>query len=99
MKKQVIVQGDVVIVLDVSKPASAKPRKDRTLALGEATGHHHTLETGTVYGELNGQQWIMLDEPTPLVHQEHGVLVIPPGVHEVTIEREYTPARIRRVID
>ena len=99
LKKQVIRQGDVYIVLDSEKPVTAKPRQDRTLALGEATGHHHTLATGVVYGELAGQQWIVLEEATTLTHQEHAALIIPFGVHEVRIQREYHPEAIRRVMD
>lgn len=96
---QIIRQGDVIIKLNQAKPEEAKKRKDRTLALGEATGHHHTLTKGEVYGSMDGVQWIVLDEETELTHQEHDILVIPPGVHEVIIQREYAPEEIRRVID
>jgi len=97
---KIIRQGDVYIVLNTDKTRGARQRKDRTLALGEATGHHHTLTAGTVYGELDGQQWIVLDEPTELTHQEHDTLDIPVGVHEVRIQREYVPNAVsRRVLD
>jgi hypothetical protein len=96
---KVIRQGDVYIVLNQTKPTYASLRKDRTLALGEATGHHHTLTAGNVYGELAGKQWIVLDEETELQHQEHATVVIPIGIHEVRIQREYTPQEIRRVMD
>lgn len=99
LKKQVIRQGDVYIILDSEKPVTVKPRHDRTLALGEVTGHHHTLTEGVVYGELAGQQWIVLEKATTLTHQEHATLTIPPGVHEVRIQREYHPEAIRRVMD
>lgn len=97
--KKVIRQGDVWVILDQNKPESAKRRKDKTLAFGEATGHHHTLTGGVVFGELDGEQWIVLDEEEKLVHQTHGVLTIPIGIHEVRIGREYHPEEIRRVID
>jgi len=97
---KVIRQGDVYIVLNTNKPGDTRQRKDRTLALGEATGHHHTLTAGTVYGELNGKQWVVIDEPTKLTHQEHDTLDIPIGVHEVRIQREYVPNAVpRRVLD
>ena len=99
MSTKIIRHGDVFIILDSGKPDDAPARKDRTLALGEATGHTHTLTAGTVYGELAGRQWIVLDEPAELTHQEHETLVIPPGVHEVRIQREYHPEEIRRVMD
>lgn len=98
-KKRVIRQGDVYIVLNTGKPEEAQVRKDRTLALGEVTGHHHTLTQGTVFGEMAGTQWIVLDEPALLTHQEHASLQIPVGIHEVRIQREYHPEEIRRVVD
>jgi hypothetical protein len=99
-KQKVIRQGDVYIILDKVKPEDLAEREDRTLALGEATGHHHTLTVGTVYGELDGEQWIVIDEPSELTHQEHDMLDIPIGVHEVRIQREYVPDALpRRVLD
>lgn len=98
-KNNVIRQGDVVIILDQGQDPNAKPRRDRTLAKGEVTNHHHTLTAGTVYGTLGAQQWIVLDEPAELVHQEHDTLTIPPGVHEVRIQREYSPQEVRNVAD
>lgn len=92
-------QGDLLIILDRPQDPSAKPRRDRTLARGEATGHHHTLTAGTVYGTLGAQQWIVLDDPAELEHQEHATITIPPGVHEVRVQREYAPDAIRNVAD
>ena len=61
MKRDIVIrQGDVYIILNTGKPDEVKARKDRTLALGEATGHHHTLTAGTVFGERNGKQWITI---------------------------------------
>lgn len=95
---KIIRQGDVVIKLNTGNP-EGKPRKDKTLALGEATGHHHTMTAGTVYGVMEGIQWVVLEEPTELTHQEHATITLPPGTHEVVIQREYSPEEIRRVID
>lgn len=100
MKQRIIRQGDVWIFVDAGgQDPNAIPRRDRTLARGEVTGHHHTLTAGTVYGTLGGRQWVVLDEPTELQHQEHAPLVIPAGIHEVRIQREYSPEAIRPVAD
>ena len=96
---KVIRQGDVVIKLNQKVPKGAQNRKDKTLAFGEATGHHHSLSKGVVLGDREALQWIVLDTEAELTHQEHDTLVIPPGTHEVNIQREYSPERIRRVID
>lgn len=98
-KQQVIRQGDVYIILNTGKPDEAQLRQDHILALGENTGHKHEITVGTVYGDLFGKQWIVVDEPTELIHDEHDTLTIPVGVHEVRIQREYTPQEIRRVRD
>lgn len=100
--EKVIRQGDVYIILNREKPVSAKKREDKTVAYGEVTGHHHSfLETDTVevFGELAGTQWIVVEEESSLTHQEHDTHVIPVGTHEVRIQREYTPEKIRRVLD
>jgi hypothetical protein len=101
MNAKIIRQGDVWFIPVAEVPASAKRRKDRTIALGEATGHHHTLtETATVFGELNGQQWVVVEEaPAEVVHQEHAPLVLEVGYYEVRIARRYTPEEIVRSTD
>ena len=100
-KAKVIRQGDVWITLNQELPEDAVLRKDKTVAYGEVTGHHHTLtaEKVQVFGELAGVQWIVAEEESPLTHQEHDTLMIPPGIHEVHIQREYSPTEIRRVFD
>lgn len=98
--KKVLRQGDVVIMLDQPMPEGLRKREDTILAEGEVTGHYHALpETAEVYGELDGVQWVVVEEPSELTHQEHDTLIIPPGVHEVRIQREYSPEKIRRVVD
>ena len=42
-------QGDLVIVRIASLPASAKPRQDRQLAVGNTQGSRHVLKTGSAY--------------------------------------------------
>jgi len=98
-KVKVVRQGDLYIVLNQSKPIDANKRDDKVLAVGEATGHNHVLTEGLVYGELAGKQWIVLEQPAEIVHQEHATVTIPIGVHEVRIQREYTPKKIVRVRD
>jgi hypothetical protein len=106
MTLKIIRQGDVYIRLNTGK-AEGKPRADRILALGEATGHNHVLQSGHVYGNRGGDQVIVLDAPTWLEHlagstptTEHDRLLIPGGTHTVYIQREYQPRAVpRRVVD
>ena len=102
MKKvQIIRQGDVFIKLHQDKPADAEMRKDKTLALGEVTGHHHTIltQTAEVYGVMEGVQWVVAKEESALAHQEHDTVTLPVGTHEIVIQREYSPEAERRVLD
>jgi hypothetical protein len=98
-KVKVIRQGDVYIILDQPKPENIAAREDRVLAVGEATGHNHVLTEGKVYGELAGKQWIVLEQPAEIIHQEHATVTVPIGVHEVRIQREYQPREIVRIRD
>jgi hypothetical protein len=58
----------------------------------------------------NGLRYLEVTEPVHLGHEEHalytgllgspnGKTMIPPGIHKVPAQVEYTPAEIRRVAD
>lgn len=97
-------QGDVLLKSDIAVPEGAKkvtPTSGRfILALGEATGHSHTVtaETCEMYQLANGMV-LVVKEPTPVIHQEHEVFNVAPGAYWVVHQREYSPEEIRRVMD
>lgn len=94
-------QGDVLITRAAELPAGAQKAKTRTVAYGEATGHHHTLTAGEVY-LVGNQQWVVVPESgAELRHQEHGALVLDPGVYQVDLQIEVDPftGLARRVMD
>ena len=110
-KDQQIVQGDVFlkpINLDV-RIEQWKVKDNFTLALGEATGHHHTITEipkgmdvklyedtqGTLYLKVRG------NDTVGLTHQEHDKVDIPAGDYEVGIVQEFDPfaEEARRVQD
>ena len=84
-----IQQGDVLI----KKVASVKGKKlnHKTLALGEATGHHHTITDGEAdLYEKDGVLYLHVEsENATLTHQEHKAVVIPCGDYEIGIVKEY----------
>lgn len=87
--------GDVTIHRIQKLPEGAKKIKHDgkfTVALGEATGHHHTLYANDmkVY-EVNGTYLLHLPSPTPLRHQEHEEVIVPAGFWSVGFEQEYDP--------
>jgi hypothetical protein len=97
-------QGDVLVDAIETIPVDATPVKPNQgriiLAWGEVTGHHHSIATESceMY-EKDGNYFIHVKEPANLDHQEHSTINIPAGDYAVTIQREYTPTEIRRVLD
>lgn len=96
-------QGDVLIIQVNKIPEGLKQTKKVTLALGEATGHHHTIYDGAVgyassidslaeYFEVTG-------ESADLTHQEHGAIPVPKGKWRSVIQTEYTPEELKKVVD
>lgn len=103
--KKGAVQGDVPFLKIDKLPKTAKPRKgnNRIVALGEVTGHHHVLEAGTMYEDGFGNLFALLDKPTRLLHQEHGAIVLEPGIYQFglngALQVEYMGEEERAVLD
>jgi hypothetical protein len=103
---QVFRQGDVMLVRINELPKGAQKmrvRGDRIiLALGEATGHHHSIakKKGRIY-EVPGQATIVevATALAELEHQEHSSIPLQKGFYEVRLQREYHPEELRRVAD
>ena len=89
-------QGDVLLKrLDGDLPRQAvlrEPDHGRVvLAYGEVTGHAHALDaTHTALWSIGPRTFLCVEAETPLVHEEHAAIPIPPGVYEVVRQREYT---------
>lgn len=66
---------------------------DPVLAKGEVTGHAHTLETmdGVERYEMDGRRYLVVtsEGAISISHEEHGVGLIEPGIHEERIDREF----------
>lgn len=96
-------QGDVLIMPVSSIPKNKVKTNKVTLALGEVTGHHHSISFGAIgyaddekalaeYFEIKGAS-------ADLTHQEHDTITIPKGKYRKIIQVEYTPQEIRNVAD
>ena len=98
-------QGDVFLTRITEKiPAGSvkeKPDGGRLiLARGEATGHHHSVIEDDAELIREGERMLLnVLRETALQHQEHAEITLDPGLYEVRIQREYSPAEIRRVAD
>lgn len=96
-------------------PKDAKQIPLRPLALGEKTGHHHSLavmdgvdaqiaDLARLYEmpSVEGRPRHFLEvlgEGVMLTHQEHKTQAVPPGEYEVTIQTEVTDWGRAQVID
>lgn len=82
-------QGDVLL----KKVSEVKGKKlnHLTLALGEATGHHHTITKGEA--ELYDHEGTLFlkvkSDEAQLTHQEHNMITLPKGDYQVGIVQEY----------
>ena len=100
-------QGDVILVPCEKPTGDAVEHKELTLALGEATGHHHTVypeqKTGVVREWKNKDgRFIEVDSRFWLRHQEHAPVRIDPGqYYRIGEESEYDPfaKEMKKVID
>ena len=91
-KLQTIRHGDVLLVPCDVVPTGAKNLHTMTLALGEVTGHHHTMYGGKaqVY-EQSGTKYVEVKEETELRHQEHKTVPIAEGTYKMVNEQEFNP--------
>lgn len=107
-KRELLRQGDVLLVPIEEVPEGAKPVPrvgGRLIAAeGEATGHAHAIvdESAELVTAEGAEELYLLvhgSKPVELVHEEHGTVSVPPGSYEVRRQREYTPEENRMVAD
>jgi hypothetical protein len=101
-------QGDVLLTKIARLPKKGTPvERDNgriILAYGEVTGHAHELKSKsaqllTIDLNEGPATYLTLDEIAPLVHEEHGTILVEKGTYKVTKQVEYTPESIRNVAD
>jgi len=102
-----IQQGDVNIESVNEIPQGAKKvnptKRGYILAEGEATGHAHRIEDveGVDMYESNGMFYFKVSRRVQLMHEEHNVISINPGIYKSWGVLEYDPfeEEINRVQD
>lgn len=97
---QQVAQGDVLFSAVLQLPTDKQPRGTLRPAMtedgrwifarGEVTGHHHSsrVETCTLNLDEGGVMFLTVDQLTEVEHQEHGTVVLEPGVYRVDTQRE-----------
>jgi hypothetical protein len=110
-KRIPIRQGDVLFLPVPTIPRGERRKRDNgTVAYGEVTGHSHrladlasaeVLEIGDgLYVRVSAHGISIGGEAgATFVHEEHAPATLPPGDYKIRIQREYSPAAIRDVID
>lgn len=102
-------QGDVMVRSVAAIPANATEVKNEgriVLAYGEVTGHAHAIAINEAqefsFAEAGGivRRFLkVFERGANLKHEEHATIPLPPGLYEITQQREYTPEAIRNVAD
>ena len=99
-------QGDVIIERIESVPSGAekqRPSSSIVLAKGEATGHHHCLETEGAepadWWKHGEDHYVQTRCPAKVRHEEHAAIELAPAAYRVRRQREYSPGEVRRVAD
>jgi hypothetical protein len=93
-------QGDLLFVRQDTQPAATlTARPGNVIVAGEATGHTHRLQAGTVLEAPDGALYLDITQTTHVVHEEHGPITLDPCLWLVVRQREYSPEAIRTVAD
>lgn len=93
-------QGDLLFLWQDTRPAvNLNVRQGNVIVAGEATGHAHRLQAGTILEAPDGALYLDIPQTTRVVHEEHGPITLEPGLWLVIRQREYHPKAIRTVAD
>ena len=93
-------QGDLLFIRQDTQPAvDLTARQGNIIVAGEATGHAHRLQAGSILEAPDGTLYLDITQTTHVVHEEHGPITLEPGLWLVVRQREYRPEAIRTVAD
>jgi hypothetical protein len=108
MTRRLYRQGDVLFTKISRLPKGTRQKRaNATVAYGESTGHSHRValedqDTAEVL-EIGDGLYVRVSElpesGAVFEHEEHAPVRLPPGAYQVTIQQEYTPEKIRPVLD
>jgi hypothetical protein len=94
-------QGDVVVREVTAIPSDSVRSETDEVRIASETGHAHVLKGGRVFvsknprdsQQLGQQQYVILEEPSQMVHPQHAALQLSRGMYRITTVRDYAPAR------
>lgn len=86
--RQAIVQGDVMLFpVDKIPAGQSRTGTRHTLALGEVTGHSHTIDRSRLV-DVGPERYVEVQDGAALRHEDHGTVVVPPGTYRVIQQTE-----------
>jgi hypothetical protein len=93
-------RGDLLFIRQDTRPeANLTARPSTMIVAGEATGHAHRLQTGTILEAPDGARYLDMTQTTRVERALHGPITLDPGLWLVVRQREYSPQAIRTVLD
>ena len=81
-------QGDVMLKQVNSLPKDVRPVRRRLRMCGE-TGNPHVLEGGYRLYRSGSRLYVVVEEPCRLVHPEHQLILVKPGIYRVERVRSF----------
>jgi hypothetical protein len=98
--KPYAIQGDILFKQINLIPKGAKKKNGKTVAYGEATGHHHSFrftDDVQLY-ELGDRLFAHIGTPAIIEHEEHNDIPFETGDYEIKRQREYVSRDMVRVV-
>lgn len=97
-------QGDVILFKIEELPPAKELvlRKDKIIAEGEATGHHHQVfGNANVFNAPGKQMFLEVINQSCLRHEQHKKIELPAGLYRIEgiREKDHFSEAIRRVVD
>jgi len=94
LEKEIYRQGDVMLKEIETLPSNLIQIKNCLVAEGEQTGHAHIIDNGAVFEVLNefnlpSKLYVVANDNTKIVHDEHHALSLKEGLYEVIIQKEF----------
>ena len=92
-------QGDVWLEEIAKLPKGLKKKKNNILVHSDSTQHDHSLKSGTVYEDKEGNLFMDVPKETQVVHTfDHDPLNLPKGKYKLLRQREYVMKDMTRAV-
>ena len=92
-------QGDVGIQEINTLPKGLQENKDNIIVHSDSTLHDHSLKTGKVYVNKDGELFLDAPQDTQIVHTEdHKPIDLPKGKYKIIRQREYVMENMTKLV-